>query len=104
MAARAYELVYDRRIEEDLRPLPRNLQDRITRAIRKRLETAPDRYGARLRKSLAGYWKLRVGDYRVVYLVVGREVRILKIGHREDAYEAVLKRILGGFRPAPSDG
>ncbi|WHZ29084.1 MAG: hypothetical protein OJF51_003884 [Nitrospira sp.] len=31
-------------------------------------------YGTPLRKTLRGYWKLRVGDYRVVYKIEGDEV------------------------------
>jgi hypothetical protein len=30
---------------------------------------APQEYGTPLRKTLKGYWKLRVGDYRVVYKI-----------------------------------
>ena len=39
-----------------------------------------------------GYWKLWVGDYRVVFKVVGAEVRILGIGHRKHVYDAIAKR------------
>ena len=53
---------------------------------------APQQYGEPLRKTLKGYWKLRVGDYRVVFKVVGAEVRILGIGHRKHVYDAITKR------------
>jgi len=41
---------------------------------------------------LQGYWKLRVGDYRVVFKVEGAEVRNLGIGHRKHVYDAIAKR------------
>ncbi|MBI2890815.1 MAG: type II toxin-antitoxin system RelE/ParE family toxin [Nitrospirae bacterium] len=76
----------------DLPRLPRNLQARIVRAIERRLMAAPTRYGSRLRRSLAGLWKLRVGDYRVVYAVEGSMVRVWLIAHRKEAYEEMDRR------------
>ncbi|MBI5344466.1 MAG: type II toxin-antitoxin system RelE/ParE family toxin [Deltaproteobacteria bacterium] len=43
-------------------------------------------------KTLKGYWKLRVGDYRVVYKISGNEVLVLGIIHRRDVYEKIGKR------------
>ena len=45
---------------------------------------APEEYGAPLRKTLKGYWKLRVGDYRVVFRVEGDEITIFGIRHERD--------------------
>ena len=45
-----------------------------------------DDYGEPLRKTLKGYWKLRVGDYRVVFKVIEAEVWILGIKHRKSVY------------------
>jgi len=56
------------------------------------LTTAPHLYGEPLRKTLRGYWKLRVGDYRVVFKIVGEEVWILGIIHRKKVYEEIKKR------------
>ncbi len=50
-------------------------------------------YGEPLRKSLKGYWKLRVGDYRVIYKIDGNEVWILAIINRKDVYKKTTKRI-----------
>ncbi len=54
--------------------------------------TEPARYGMRLRRSLAPLWKLRVGDYRVVYGIEGRAVRIWIITHRKEAYRMAERR------------
>ena len=59
--------------------------------MEKRLAQAPDRYGQRLRQSLRGYWKLRVGDHRVVYEIVGREVRVYGVLHGRDVYTAIAR-------------
>jgi len=55
---------------DDLPLIDQRTKDRIGKAIEERLQTAPHDYGEPLRKSLKGYWKLRVGDYRVVFNVI----------------------------------
>ena len=74
---------------EDLNDMPRNLRQRVLRAIEERLGKAPAHYGVRLRQSLAGLWKLRVGDYRVVYEVKETRVTIWAIRHRKHVYPTV---------------
>lgn len=56
---------------------------RIKTAIESRLATAPHQYGEPLRKTLKGYWKLRIGDYRVVFKIMSNEVWIFGIIHKE---------------------
>jgi mRNA interferase RelE/StbE len=76
--------------------LPRinvKMRERIRRAIESRLMTAPQEYGLPLRKSLRGYWKLRVGDYRVVFKIEGKIVYLLGIRHRKSIYGDVTGRI-----------
>ncbi len=77
---------------EDLKEIPKNLQRRIVRAIEARLTSEPEKYGTRLRQSLAGLWKLRVGDYRVVFEIESGRVRIWAIVHRKRAYEEATRR------------
>ncbi len=72
--------------DEDLPLIDRRNRERIQRAIEERLKTAPHDYGEPLRKSLKGYWKLLVGDYRVVFRVIESEVWILAIRHRKSVY------------------
>ncbi len=49
-------------------------------------------YGFPLRKTLKGYWKLRVGNYRVVYKMAGDTVTIFCIAHRKEVYQLTGKR------------
>ena len=78
---------------KDLPVINAKLKDRIRNAIERRLATEPHQYGEPLRKTLRGYWKLRVGDYRVVFKIVGEEVWILGIIHRKKVYKATDKRV-----------
>lgn len=45
-----------------------------------------------MRETLRGYWKLHVGDYRVIYQVAGAEVRVLGILHRKRGCEDIMRR------------
>lgn len=95
----AYQLVYHPAVlAEDIPSINRNLQRRIEKAIQQRLTTEPNYYGEPLRHEFKGYWKLLVGDYRIVYQVAGREVWILRIDHRKDVYALLPQRLL--WRPA----
>ena len=76
----------------DIPLLDAKLRTRIKNAIERRLTTAPHLYGEPLRKTLRGYWKLRVGDYRVVFKIVDEEVWILGIIHRKKVYAEIKKR------------
>ena len=78
--------------DEDLPRIDRRTKDKIRKAIEERLQTAPHEYGKPLRKSLKGYWKLRVGDYLVVFKLVESEVWILGVKHRKTVYVAVSER------------
>jgi len=78
---------------EDLPLIDHRTRDRIRKAIEERLQTAPHEYGQPLRKTLKGYWKLRVGDYRVVFKVIESEVWILGIRHRKSVYMDIGTRV-----------
>jgi len=77
----------------DIPQLNELLKKRIKNAIETRLTTAPYQYGEPLRKTLKGFWKLRIGDYRVVFKIVEKDIWILGIIHRKNVYEKVLKRV-----------
>jgi mRNA interferase RelE/StbE len=93
----AFSVLFHPEFPDDLRRVPANVRERILVAVETRLGQAPDRYGQRLRQSLHGYWKLRVGDHRVVYEIVGREVRVYGVLHRRDVYVAIARRTSRGW-------
>lgn len=54
------------------------------------LETSDPRdRGCGLRANLAGLWRYRVGDYRVICSIEDHElvVLVLQVGHRRDVYK-----------------
>ncbi len=78
--------------KQDIPKLSGDVRDRIRKAIETRLMIAPHDYGEPLRKTLKGYWKMRVGDYRVVFRVDGEDILVLGICHRKDVYPLMEKR------------
>jgi len=90
----AFELRYHPDVKSvDIPLLDSRLRTRIKNAVETRLMSTPHLYGKPLHKTLRGYWKLRVGDYRVVFKIMGEEVWILGILHRKKVYNAIKKRI-----------
>jgi mRNA interferase RelE/StbE len=75
-----YNLIYHPAVKKvDLPKIDVKTKSMIKRAIEERLTTSPEIYGKPLRRSLKGYWKLRVGNYRIVFKIAGNDIRILAI-------------------------
>lgn len=89
----AFEIIYHQMmIKEDISKLSAAWKQKIQRAIETRLMTQPEFYGKPLRKSLKGYRKLRVGDYRVIFRIEDTTVKIFMVAHRSVVYNKVNKR------------
>lgn len=89
-----YTLRYHPRVADlDLEKIPVATRKRIARSIETRLATTPEHFGTPLAGSLRGYWKLRVGDYRVVFKVNAHELWILAVVHRKDVYQRSSRRL-----------
>jgi len=66
----------------------------IKKAIEKRLTVNPQNYGKPLQKTLKGYWKLRVGNYRVVFKIEQNLLIILGFIHKKDVYRKIQNRLI----------
>ncbi len=83
----AYSIEITSSALKSLRAIPRDAQVRIRRAIDR---LAEDPFPANVKK-MAGEehtYRLRIGDYRVVYEIHDRRlvILILRVGHRKDVY------------------
>ena len=74
-------------MEYDIPRLDASVKKQIRAAIERKLTQEPRMYGKPLRYSKKGSWSLRVGDYRVIFIVSDTIVLISAIGHRKDVYE-----------------
>jgi mRNA interferase RelE/StbE len=79
---------------EDILRIGPTDRKRVLVAIGTKLSTEPDLFGKPLRKPLAGYWDLRVGNYRIIYRIRGRSVFVLLIMHRGMGYEKRFQKLL----------
>lgn len=89
-----YTVVYEERVVQvDIPKIGKEVRKRIQRAIEVKLTLQPEMFGKPLRQSLAGYRKLRVGDYRVIFRIDTNVVRVFAIGHRRDVYQRTTKHL-----------
>jgi mRNA interferase RelE/StbE len=89
-----FELVYHPDVKKvDLPKLDSRSKAMIKRAIEERLTTRPEIFGRPLRGSLKGYWKLRVGGYRVVFKLFDEKILILAVIDRKTVYQQSERRI-----------
>jgi mRNA interferase RelE/StbE len=81
-----YQVLIKRSAEKELAALPAKTKERIEQRLLK-LEGDPRPRGAKKLQGQESY-RLRVGDYRVLYAVDdhARQVMVYAVGHRRDVY------------------
>lgn len=90
-----FELRYHEMVARcDIPRLPKTIKNRIKRAIEQKLTVHPEHFGKPLRRSLKGYRKLRVGDYRIVFRIEKKLVKIFAIQHRSVIYKKIESRMI----------
>ncbi|MEM3365949.1 MAG: type II toxin-antitoxin system RelE/ParE family toxin [Candidatus Methanomethyliaceae archaeon] len=82
-----YEAAVTKNFIKELSKLPKDIRNRILKAIDEIL--ANPLAGVKLRGELEGYWRWRVGKYRIVYKINETQgvVVFLDVGHRKLIYE-----------------
>ncbi len=82
-----YRILIERRAEKDLDDLPAKIFRQITCSIQKLAEN-PRLHGSKKLKDSQSDYRIRVGDYRVLYDINDRTklVRVFRIKHRGQAY------------------
>jgi mRNA interferase RelE/StbE len=83
----AYELYIERHAEKDLKKLPESLFSGIIENI-KNLTQNPHPPNSKKIKGSQNDWRLRIGDYRVLYEInsATKAIIIMRVKHRRDAY------------------
>ena len=78
----------------DIPKISQSDKERIKKAIEEKLVTQPEVYGKPLRRSLKGYRKLRVGDYRIIFRIDGGTIKIFVIQHRSVVYQKIDRHLI----------
>ena len=81
----AVKVEYKASVAKDLRRLDRSTALRVLGRIEKALVTEGKK-GEPLAGEFAGMYRLRVGEYRVVYARTDEGYLVLRIGHRREVY------------------
>lgn len=84
---KVYRIVITRSAEKDFNVIPSHFIQRISRQI-DALAYEPRPRGSKKLKGEPNLWRIRVGDYRVVYYIFEETVmvKIVAISHRKDVY------------------
>ena len=82
-----YQVLVERSAVKDLKRLSTEIRVRAAAAI-KALAANPRPAGSRKLAGTINDWRIRVGDYRIIYEIADmiRIVRINRVRHRRDAY------------------
>lgn len=87
MPTPVYEVLIEVAAEKELRRFPSDIHRRVVKTLR---SLGANPYPANCRKITGSThdWRVRVGDYRVIYEVDqrNRTVKIMRIRHRREAY------------------
>ncbi|MBI5390629.1 type II toxin-antitoxin system RelE/ParE family toxin [Candidatus Woesearchaeota archaeon] len=81
-----YELVISDLAKRQLSKLPQDIKDRMGKSL-DRIKARPHHFVLRLTGS--PYYRLRVGDYRVIMDIKEQKmiILVLELGHRRNIYE-----------------
>jgi len=81
-----FSLVYTRSSVRDIKKLDRV----VKKKVKKKIETfskSPKKHAKTLIDSRIGNYRWRVGNYRVIFDIEGKDIVILRIRHRRDVYK-----------------
>jgi mRNA interferase RelE/StbE len=82
---------FDERALRELEKLDRQAQRDILAYLDNRIASTqpPRRFGKPLRAALAGLWRYRVGDYRLICQIKDQSLLVLvvSVGHRKNVYD-----------------
>lgn len=83
-----YKLTLKPLAEKQFAKLPKTIQKRLFAAFLI-LADNPRPYGSLKLHGNADYYRVRVGDYRIVYTIDDQQLKVLvlTLGHRQDIYD-----------------
>ena len=86
-----YKVDYDKKADKQLSKMDKSESGMIYDWIDEHLEGCenPRAYGKPLKGNRKGYWRYRVGDYRIIADIQDNKILILvtEIGHRREIYK-----------------
>jgi mRNA interferase RelE/StbE len=87
-----YKIFYHGEVVKDIKNISHKDKEYIKKTIEIKLLEHPEYYAVPLKRNLKGYWKLRAGDYRIVFKINEQEIYIFGIMHRKEVYQKIVLR------------
>lgn len=81
----AYKIEYKASVARDLKRIGKKEAARILQKLEQELGGG-GKGGEPLRGEFQGLWRLRIGDYRVIYVRTDEGFLVLRIAHRREVY------------------
>lgn len=82
-----YKIAFKKSVSRDLKKIDKEQADRILKKIEDELPQKADTVPT-LTGKFSGLRKFRVGDFRVIFSIIGDTALILRITHRKEAYRS----------------
>lgn len=86
-----YELKIEKKALKKLKKMDKNISALLISWINRNLAETDDprQQGKALSGNYKGFWRYRVGDYRIIAMIKDEEIliSIIDLGHRKDAYK-----------------
>jgi mRNA interferase RelE/StbE len=87
----SYNIQYSERFEKEIHKIDNTQAQKILRYLRKNIDDSsnPRAFGKALAGNLQGFWRYRVGNYRIICDIQDEEciVLALETAHRKDIYK-----------------
>ncbi len=80
----SYKIAFKKSVSRDLKRIDKDQAERILTKIEKDLPEKADRFPP-LTGKFAGLRRFRVGNYRVIYIIIEDTAVILRISHRRES-------------------
>ena len=82
----SYKITYKKSVFKDLSKLEKSDAKKILSKIEKELKENAIQHPI-LKGMFRGMRKLRVGNYRIIYVIMNNDVLILRVAHRKEVYK-----------------
>lgn len=80
-----YKISFKKAVTRDLKKIDKNKAEKILKKIEEELPSKAENF-AILTGKFSGLRKFRIGNYRVIYAIIGDTALILRVRHRREAY------------------
>jgi len=90
-----YTIIFTDDAKKELRKFEKQTIKRIFEKTKKLISAKPDNLNIKKLKSKISLYRLRVGDYRVIYCIKHEKiiVYVVAVGHRKNIYDNLDKRM-----------